>query len=428
MIDAYNQKNWRSAVNLAERLSKQSPDSVAILRVLGASQTQLGRYAEAEPVFEHLLRLVPQDPESLAGLCLVKKELERDDALETCLAAVKHNTSILALHQITAKLLTKAGRNAEAREQYLQAHRISPENLAILTALTSLDAELGDEQKALERTREAIARHPNVEILYLNAISWSLNTRQYELAIQLADEGFSKFHHKTILPGKARALYGLQKFEEARLVWNDIRPEILKNEMLKDTFLCESLKTDIALDRIPLAEDLVNLKKTKACQGPNQIYVSLGHLLCGQYDAARDILNRVWMQSDKTQSAMASLVATAIALKKMPRPENILTQDILRSDDVKTLRQEAKFHWLNALQAFSQEELMVMTARDHWPESIRQELQVFGSFVAQTKQGSSCAGMPLHRSSHPTLALFVVMLGLLVSLFARRWRAGKRQP
>lgn len=71
---------------------------------------------------------------------------------------------------------------------------------------------------------------------------------------------------------------------------------------------------------------------------------------------------------------------------------------------------------------------MAMTARDHWPESIRQELQVFGSFVAQTKQGSSCAGMPLHRSSHPTLALFVVMLGLLVSLFARRWRAGKRQP
>lgn len=226
LVEAYQTGEWTNAQNIARELLKTDPDNINYLNILGVSLGQTQQHEEAESIFLKVKSLNPDDNQIYANLCYVQNELKRDSVLDTCLEATKRITDNAELFYLTAQMLEGKKRKDEALKLYESAYHLNENDVRYLTAMTSILSSKGEYLKAAELTEKAIQSGKKMAILYLNAILTFNRAGYYEKALQLADEGFASFHDPVMILGKAEALTGLKRYEEADVLWEQTEPLI----------------------------------------------------------------------------------------------------------------------------------------------------------------------------------------------------------
>ncbi len=230
LVEAYQTGEWTNAQNIARELLKTDPDNINYLNILGVSLGQTQQHEEAESIFLKVKSLNPDNDQIYANLCYVQNELKRDSVLDTCLEATKRITDNAELFYLTAQILEDKKRKDEALKLYESAYHLNENDVRYLTAMTAILSTNGEYSKAAELTEKAIQSGKKMAILYLNAILTFNRAGNYEKALQLADEGYTKYSDPVMILGKAEALTGLKRYEEANVLWEQVEPLIdIKN-------------------------------------------------------------------------------------------------------------------------------------------------------------------------------------------------------
>lgn len=200
---------WRDGITLFTRDTQVVHDNVLGERLLGVALSDAGRYAEAIPRFENVLRIHPQDALSWfdiavnrdrmsdstaaeaayrTALALDPNRIEARYNLATMLSRLGHVNEAIAQFDSTVRqrpdyaeafnnlgnALSKAGRDSEAVLRYRDAIRLNPGYAQAYNNLGTIDHRYGRDQEALEDYAQALRINPafaeaelNTGIIYL---------------------------------------------------------------------------------------------------------------------------------------------------------------------------------------------------------------------------------------------------------------------
>ena len=234
LVDAYNAKQWDLSIEKARALLASTPDDPVILNILAVSLVHTGNNDEALKTFVKVRELTPDEPQIYANLCALQSSLGSADALDSCVEAANRIHDNADIFYMAAVQLEKKQKMAEARAMYEKAWNIDKKDLRYLTAITSIDSANDDDKSALELTEAAIRDGHENAILYLNATLSAYRIGDYQKCLQLAEEGYQKFHDSLMLISKAEALNGLHRFDEAIEIWTQLEKSTESNGLGRD--------------------------------------------------------------------------------------------------------------------------------------------------------------------------------------------------
>ena len=426
LAEAYENGRWSRAIMLAEELLKAEPENANYLTILGVAATNISEFERAEGVFEKVQTLRPDDALAWLNLCGVRGKLKRDNTIETCLKASEKNPENAALWQLIGQEYENAKRMDEARDAYLKAYQLDPKNLSYLTAVTAIDFSRKDYDKALEMTEKAIEGGNDNVILYLNAIVAANRTGAHEKALALADRGYERYHDPQMMLGKAEALNGLHRFEEAIPIWKTQLAEVKNNHQNypriqygcaraliatacteADSATCGgSSENDCcarerqALELLTVAKDHTSLRKI----APEfDEYLGLAYILNGKLEDAEAVLTAAQTNDIEKNSAGAP-AALAVALSHFSDEQD---------------RRAAQSYYLKAADASQDvrdaDRFVSVCA---WPPRFAQDLKKLqASSAKDTAKPKSGCGCEIAATRQPA-APVTVLLGVLLSLFA----------
>ncbi|MBQ9818496.1 MAG: tetratricopeptide repeat protein [Proteobacteria bacterium] len=229
LVQAYQDGLWTRAIDLAKERLQTEPENIVVLNILGVSLAQSKKFDEAETVFEKLLTLTPDDGQLYSNLCFVRINLKHQQKMDTCLEATRRLPDNDELHYMVGGELENAQRLDEARAQYEAAYKLNPKSAKYLTAITSIDFDRGDYQKAFELTDQAIKNGNGSAILYINDTIAASRIGNYDRALELVNEGYEKYKDPLLLIEKGNILNKLRKFDEAEPLWIQLEKDIPKN-------------------------------------------------------------------------------------------------------------------------------------------------------------------------------------------------------
>ena len=433
LLNAYEDAKWSRAIMLAEELLEAQPNNVGILTILGISATNINEFARAESAFEKVLALQPDDPTALINLCGARTKLKRENAIETCLKAAEKDPNNAPLWQLIGQEYENAKKLDDARDAYLKASQIDPKNLSYLTAVTAIDFTRKDYDKALEITEKAINDGNENVILYINAIIAANKLGAYDKALAIVDRGFEKYHDPQMNLGKAEALNGLHRFEEAIPIWKELLNEVNKNHQTYPRIQygcaramianscdetkysqCGSETEDACCAREREALDLLlAVKDDKALrkQAPEfDEYLGLAYILNGKLEDAEAILTAA-VTNDLEKNSAGAPAALAAALYSF--------------SDAKDRRAALVYYTQAASAAEDIRDADRVIATRAWPPRIAGILKKIqadenAQKAAKTNKGCSCEISAMQQPALPVAAWLTALLSLLALLAVRR--------
>lgn len=126
------------AEKIYHEVFSRSPDNPAVLFNLGLLASRRGAPAEAAKFFEHLLRLAPHDMDAAAALAVTKADLGLTDEAYALAARAMQGASAPALAQLAA-MYGETGDNAKASDCLRRALAQRPGDVNALCLLASYD-------------------------------------------------------------------------------------------------------------------------------------------------------------------------------------------------------------------------------------------------------------------------------------------------
>ena len=221
---------------------------------------------------------------SLLAMAYVR-EKRPDEAVKTAAAYAEKNPQNSAAHLLYGTTLVAAGKRAEARAQYSEAHKLDPKNIQVLLSLGSLDSLDGHYKDAAGRYETILKQDPKnaVAMTALGRVAMQQNDKAQ--AIKWLKQAISA------APKSAAAYAGLVllysesgQFDEAAATAKQLadadpnNPEALNalgaaelnaghhNEALKPLQQAVNLAPQVALYRTNLARAQIINKDTKAAE------------------------------------------------------------------------------------------------------------------------------------------------------------------
>ena len=151
--------------------TERAPDSTDALSALGGTQILLGRYADARPVLERYLALLPPDQRATMLLQLPQRFPPQADPRQAHLlvdALTAPYTSTAEALMARAQMAQRAGDEAAALQEAQQARRLQPDSEAALLLTAQIYAKRSPEA-VLTLLSDYLAAHPKaatIRVLY----------------------------------------------------------------------------------------------------------------------------------------------------------------------------------------------------------------------------------------------------------------------
>ena len=421
LIEAFSAEQWGRSTMIARELLKTEPENTDYLSMLGVSCAKNNDNTCAKEALEKARDLNPDDAQVYANLCAVYTQIQFDDHVETCIEATKRITDNAQLFYITGQKLEKLKKLSEARDMYEAAWKLEPNNNIYLTAITTIDFSFRNYKSALEITEKGISSGNDISILYLNAIIAALRLGDFEKAQKYAETGYEKYKDPVMLMGKAEALDGMAKYNEADPIWKELQEKITENSMSRDRFLLglakhqlalsctsETFKTCATQNQDPCcareSEILAHLEEITPPKRDNnyQVYLGIAQILANQLEKAEATLTKA-VNANMDRDNASALAALAVALYQF--------------DDERD-KTAAKRYYTQAIDAspdfanFDQ-----LTKTRFWPPRLIETLKQIQTDIASgdKKKSSGCSCEITQNPSIPwaTLALLILVFATL---------------
>jgi tetratricopeptide (TPR) repeat protein len=183
-VEAMDRKDYPSAIQHLQAAFAENPAQPPVLRALGQALILDQKYDQAEPVYEMLTRLVPDDDIARFNLAVIHSRLWQfsqaeqgyRDLLEKNPQANRVRYNLAAMYQIQGKL-------TQARDQWREIIRNAPELPSSYIALAEVEMQLNHPQAAVEAYAQASQLLPKEVSIYLNLSTAAEATGSYGLAL-----------------------------------------------------------------------------------------------------------------------------------------------------------------------------------------------------------------------------------------------------
>lgn len=337
---------FEKAATLLDTALQVHPNDPNLLRLYGVSLSRLNRFAEAEKILTHVIRLVPdfaQVHENLAEVLLQQGKI--DEAVQSLRAAVKHDPTSSHASQKLSELLVLIGRGREADEMFQQVLK-NDANRNVLAQAMELSHK-GENSKAESIYRNLLMRDPdNVDAMRLMGVLCAKEERYndaeafFRRTVELAPDYWKAW----INLGTARNEQ--QKFDQAEEAYKralEIRPHSvhtleklgansmnggrlndaivwLEKALAIDHAHCPSLLClGHALKTVGRQEEAIDAYRRCAASKPDfgEVYWSLANLKTFRFeDAEVEEMNRQLARVSTTTAGEDSEIAFSFALGK----------------------------------------------------------------------------------------------------------------
>jgi tetratricopeptide (TPR) repeat protein len=158
----------------------------------GIFRYRQGRAAEAQDLFRQVLKKVPDQPDALFFLGLLKIDQQNpSDALKLMSKAIKTAPQFAEAHFVTGSILNMLGRPRDAVAAYDRAIAIKPDHVNALNDLGNTWGILGRPDDALAAYDKAIAAAPELAMTYNNKGAILAETQRFDEAIANYDRALA---------------------------------------------------------------------------------------------------------------------------------------------------------------------------------------------------------------------------------------------
>jgi len=316
-LEAYNKKDWATAVKEFEEVTKTNPDYAGAYYMLGVSQRALGQLS---PAIASLRKAVELDGGQASykialGQALLQAEryqnayeLLKPLNMSAMDASLRSNYALLF-----AQAATKTNRSGEAISVLTTQTRADSRNPRLQQALGAAQNAAGDEASAFEAFKKAFELNPKDVTSGRNAVRAAISvarrsssgqqkSRYYSQAGQLAESlatGSPTFDHQ-LLAGEA--WLGAKQYSKALGWFDKARAKQSSNALVY--FYSARCKTSMSQLNPALADLQQALKLNVSGRLRTQVYNQGGYI----YDKKKDYDNAVrWYQEAGNQSMVAQM-------------------------------------------------------------------------------------------------------------------------
>jgi tetratricopeptide (TPR) repeat protein/2-polyprenyl-3-methyl-5-hydroxy-6-metoxy-1,4-benzoquinol methylase len=184
LISLYNRGNLQGALVQGNTLAQQFPNSHALLNVLGATYSELGKYEEAITSYNKVLEIKPEFAEAHYNLANTLRELgSHEAAIASYNKAIEIKPDLTDAYNNLGIALNFLGRYEEAITSYNKAIELKPDYVETYNNMGNALNGLGKHEEAIVSFNKAIGLKPNYAQAY-NNLGIALNfLGRYEEAI-----------------------------------------------------------------------------------------------------------------------------------------------------------------------------------------------------------------------------------------------------
>jgi tetratricopeptide (TPR) repeat protein len=315
-LEAYNKKDWATAVKEFEEVTKTNPDYAGAYYMLGVSQRAHGQLS---PAIASLRKAVDLDGSQASYKIALGQALLQADRFQNAYellqpmnlsamdASLRTNYALLF-----AQAATKTNRPGEAINVLTTQARADSRNPRIQQALGSAYNAAGDETNAFEAFKKAFELNPKDVTSGRNAVraaisiarrgSDSQKSRYYGQAGQIAESlatSSPTFDHQ-LLAGEA--LLGAKQYSKALGWFDKARTKQTSNALV--FYYSAQCKTSLNQLNAAIADLQEALKLNVSGRLRTQIYNQGGYI----YDKKKDYDNAIrWYQEANNQSMVSQM-------------------------------------------------------------------------------------------------------------------------
>ena len=316
-LEAYNKKDWATAVKEFEEVTKTNPDYAGAYYMLGVSQRAGGQLS---PAIASLRKAVELDGSQASYKIALSQALLQADRYQDAYEVLKplNISSLDASHRTSYALLfaqaaTKTNRAGEAVSVLTTQARADSGNPRLQQALGSAYNAAGDEAKAFEAFKKAFELNPKDVTSGRNAIRAGISvarrsssaqqkSRYYSQAAQVAEKlatSSPTFDHQ-LLAGEA--WLGAKEYSRALGWFNKARAKQPNNALVY--YYSAQCKTSLNQLNPAIADLRQALKNRPTGKLRSQIYNQGGYV----YDKKKDYNNAIsWYQEAGNQKMVGEM-------------------------------------------------------------------------------------------------------------------------
>jgi tetratricopeptide (TPR) repeat protein len=299
-LEAYNKRDWATAVKEFEEVTKTNPDYAGGYYMLGLSQRSAGNLSPALASLRKAVELDPDNASYKVGLGQAQLQGGQYQDAYTTLKSVNAG-SMDAKHRSTYALLfaqaaTKTNRAGEAVQALNSQIRADSGNANLYQALGVAENDLGEDAKAFAAFKRAYELDPNDPATGRNAVKAGISTARrtssasqkaqvYTQAAQLADSlatASPSFDHK-LLAGEA--WLGAKDYRKAVSWLEKAKADQPQNALVY--YYIAQCSTSLNLLDAAVADLQTALKIGPSGKLRTQIHSQLGYV----YDKKKDYAN-----------------------------------------------------------------------------------------------------------------------------------------
>ncbi len=316
-LEAYNKKDWATAVKEFEEVTKTNPDYAGAYYMLGVSQRASGQLS---PAIANLRKAVKLDGSQASYKIALGQALLQTDRFQDAYEVLKplNISSLDASHRTSYALLfaqaaTKTNRAGEAVSVLTTQARADSGNPRLQQALGSAYSATGDEAKAFAAFKKAFELNPKDVTSGRNAVragilvarrssSTQQKSRYYSQAAQVAEKlatSSPTFDHQ-LLAGEA--WLGAKEYSRALGWFDKARAKQPNNALVY--FYSAQCKTSLNQLNPAIADLQQALKNRPTGKLRTQVYNQGGYI----YDKKKDYSNAIgWYQEAGNQKMVAEM-------------------------------------------------------------------------------------------------------------------------
>jgi len=262
------------AEQVCEKLLKQNPTNVDILRLLARIASEDGRYVVAEGLLKRIIKLAANHYQPYSDLGRFLGERGRmSEAVEMLQKAVALDSTVIASQQQLGDFLAILSKSADALEAYNKALQLDPDYPPALIARGHMLRIAGRSEEAINAYETGIALRPDYGDAWWSLASlrsYRFSTSQIDaMQVQLDSSTLGKNSMISFRFAMARACEHREDFNNA---WQNY---VLGNTLKRAQIQYDPVKSEMSHDSIIefFTRNFLDCVKVSKSDGPTPIFI-----------------------------------------------------------------------------------------------------------------------------------------------------------
>jgi len=230
-------RHWQNTQTLFEHALRVDPDNPQVCAVVGSLRLTEGRHDDAIRLFEHALHLNPKQSDAHAHMGLaLEKQNKLEEAVGHYAEAIRIKPNYVEARLLLGLALSRQGKPSDAVEQFQAALKLSPDSAAAHNDLATVLYAQGRAEEAVSHLETALRIDPHLATAHENlavALQAKGDTAQaaahLRAALAIAPQSITThLNLASILFSQGQTVEALEHLREALRLEPD-RPELLNN-------------------------------------------------------------------------------------------------------------------------------------------------------------------------------------------------------